>query len=88
MTIFSKTFLADAAERAIATFAQAVLGLATVLVPAYSLTNGLTLAQSTQSLINSLPLLLAAGLAAGCWSVLKSIVASFKGDPNSASLIK
>lgn len=76
--MFTKLFLKDTAERAIATFAQTVVAMVGVLAP-----------MSDMSLldINYAPVLLVGLVAAGL-SVLKALAARKVGDEDSASLVK
>ncbi|WP_313546383.1 holin [Corynebacterium sp.] len=71
--MLSKTFLKDAAERAIGTFAQSLLATFGVGTPIWGLDWETSLGISaTAALI----------------SVLKSVAASTVGNPESASLVK
>lgn len=76
--MFTKVFWKDAAERAIKTFAQAVLAVTAVVAPSigFELLN-----------VNWIPVILV-GVIASLMSVLTSIASSFKGDNSSASLVK
>lgn len=75
--MFTKLFWMDAAERAIATFAQTLLALVAVLAPM----SGMDLLD-----INYGPLLLVSLIAAGL-SVVKSIAAAAKANTDTASLV-
>jgi len=75
--MFTKLFWKDAAERAIATFAQTIIAIIAVLAP----TSDLTLMQ-----INYLPVLAVGGVAAAL-SVLKSLAAARKAGTDTASLV-
>ena len=77
--MFTKTFLKDLAERAIATFAQAVLAVMAVVSPSME---GLSLLE-----VNYVPVLLV-GLVAALLSVLKAVVAAYRNGTDSASLSK
>ena len=76
--MFTKAFLQDVAERAISTFGEVVLAIIGVSYMA----NPMELLS-----INWIPVIIA-GIIGAILSVLKGIVASFKGDKNSASLVK
>lgn len=71
--MFTKRFLKDATERAIATFAQAVLAVVSA--------DGLDILNLNWEQV------LSVGLLALVLSVLKSIVATQTGDSQSASLV-
>jgi hypothetical protein len=71
--VFTKQFLTDAAERAIATFAQAVLAVLSA--------DGLSILTVQWDQV------LSVGALALVLSVLKSIVATRTGDSQSASLV-
>lgn len=75
--MFTRLFIKDMAERAISTFAQAVLAVITVLAPA----SGMDLLT-----INYGPILMIGGIAA-VLSVLKAIVAAAKAGTDTASLV-
>lgn len=76
--MFTKTFIKDMAERAIATFCQTVIAIIGVTY----MSNPLVLLD-----INWIPVLIA-GFIGAILSILKAIVASFTGDKSSASLVK
>ena len=76
--MFTKTFLIDALERAIKTFAQTIVALVLVVAP----TMGEELLE-----VNWIPVLGVAFIAAVIL-ILTSIASSLTGNKNSASLIK
>jgi hypothetical protein len=75
--MFTRLFWKDAAERAVATFAQTVIAIVGVLAP---------LSGTDLLSFNYLPVLLI-GFVAAVLSVLKSIAASYKSNSSSASLV-
>ena len=77
MKYLTKLFWKDAAERAVATFAQTVIAMVGVLAPAVN-ENLLD--------INYAPIVLISFVAA-LLSVLKSIVAAYKAGTDTASLV-
>lgn len=85
--MFTKLFWKDAAERAIATFAQVVLTISVVFMPAVAVTNEETLQTAVSLVVATLPLILLAGLGGAVLSVLKSIVAAWKAGTDTASLV-
>lgn len=74
--MFTKLFLKDMAERAISTFAQAVVAVITVLAP----TSGMDLLS-----INYGPIIMV-GIVAALLSILKAIIAASKAGTDTASL--
>jgi hypothetical protein len=79
--IVNRTYLADAAERVIATFAVAFLGL---LTPAVAAWLGGGAAPDWRALVASAT---GAGIIAA-WDVLKVLIAKFVGSSNSASFVE
>lgn len=88
MSLFSKEFLLDAGERAVSTFAQFFLALFTVLAPSYANINATDLITGFKATLSVLPVVLAISAVGALYSLMKSVVASFRGDKDSASLIK
>lgn len=85
--MFTKLFWKDAAERALATFAQVFLSVFAVIAPAFASSQGVDLIDGFQAVINSLGLVLAISLFAAFLSVLKAIYAASKNKTESASLV-
>lgn len=86
--MFTEKFWVDAAERAIATFAQVVLSIVTVLFPATAIDNGYNLEVAMQVAMDSWYLVLLAGLGGAFYAVLKAIVAANKAGTDTASLVQ
>ena len=86
--LFTEQFVVDAGERALATAAQVLLTVITVMLPVASMSDGQSYLDGVQVALDSLPLLLLTGLGGALYSVLKSIVAAYKSGTDSASLAK
>ena len=86
--LFTKQFLVDAGERALATAAQVMLAVITVMLPVASMSDGQGYLAGVQVALDSLPLILLTGLGGAGYSVLKSIVAAYKAGEDTASLAK
>lgn len=85
--MFTKLFWMDAFERAIATFAQVVLSIVTVFIPAAAISSKQELDVAVTVAMASLPLVLLAGLGGAALSLLKSLVAAKRAGTNTASLV-
>ena len=83
--MFTKTFWKDALERAVKTFAEAILTIMT-LAGIQVLANPLEAFSQIKEL--GIVIILIAGGIAFIYSILTSIISSFVGDKNSASVIK
>lgn len=85
--LFTKNFWIDAGERAVATFAQVVLSISTVMFPVIGLSTQQELQVVVGAVIESLPLILLTGLGGAGYSVLKSLAAAYKAGRDTASLV-
>lgn len=85
--LFTKLFWVDASERAIATAAQTVLTIVTIFLPAVALTNQQDLQIAVTLVVQTLPLILLAGVGGAAYSYLKSIVAAYWAGTDTASLV-
>lgn len=85
--LFTRNFWLDASERAIATFAQVVLSVVTVMIPVAAISDGASLAAAVEVAWQTMPLIILTGLGGAVMSVLKSIVAAYTAGTDTASLV-
>jgi hypothetical protein len=83
--MFTKLFWQDASERAISTFAQAIIAVVGVLVPAAASNTGADLVSSFGQVMSILPLIIGIALLAAFLSLLKAITAAYKANTDTAS---
>ena len=85
--LFTKNFWLDASERAIATFAQVVLSVVTVMVPVATISDGASLSVAVEVAFAAMPLIILTGLGGAVFSVLKSIAAAYAAGTDTASFV-
>lgn len=85
--IFTRLFWLDATERAISTFAQVVLSIVGVFLPTIAITNDQELKVLVGFVIGTLPYILLAGLGGALLAIVKAVVAAYKADTDTASLV-
>lgn len=86
-TLYTKLFWKDAGERAAWTFAQVVVSIVGLFVPAVSLSSTSDLQAGVLFTLTTLPWVLLAGLGGAAFSVLKSMVAAKKAGTDTASFV-
>ena len=86
--LFTRNFWVDAAERAVSTFAEVVLAIVAVLYPVAAITNKHEFDVLFMVMVESLWMILLAGLGGAVLSVLKCIVAATRAGTDTASLVK